>query len=45
MYFYYTGQIQQKGVLRPLTADIYQPALKALKEEGIEYKLEVVELS
>lgn len=31
----FTGEIQRKGVVVPLTLDIYQPILSRLAQEGI----------
>ena len=32
----FAGEIQEKGLLVPLTSDIYRPILKRLKKENIE---------
>ena len=31
------GELQRKGVVRPVTEDVYKPMLHKLKEEGVEY--------
>lgn len=36
-----TGQLTQTGLLRPLSAEIYEPVLKKLEEEGIVLREEV----
>ncbi|XP_019849717.1 PREDICTED: alpha-aminoadipic semialdehyde synthase, mitochondrial-like [Amphimedon queenslandica] len=36
-----SGQYKRKGVQRPLTPDIYEPALKALQDEGVHYDISV----
>ena len=33
------GEVKAKGVLTPTTKEIYGPILKALKEEGIEARI------
>jgi hypothetical protein len=38
------GEIQKKGLLRPLSRDIYRPALKRLQDFGIEANTTVTQL-
>ena len=38
------GEIQKKGMLVPMSADLYRPILKRLKQEGIVAKESVTEL-
>ena len=35
--FTFTGELQRKGVVRPVTEDVYKPMLHRLKEEGVQY--------
>ena len=37
----FVGQYKRRGVQRPLTPDIYGPALKALQDEGVHYNISV----
>uniref|UniRef100_A0A7S2IIT5 Saccharopine dehydrogenase (NAD(+), L-glutamate-forming) n=1 Tax=Helicotheca tamesis TaxID=374047 RepID=A0A7S2IIT5_9STRA len=37
-----SGKINQKGVLLPTNRDIYEPCLKALEQEGLEFHEEVL---
>lgn len=39
-----TGELKQKGLLRPFTPEIYEPVLKHLEEEGICMKEEITQL-
>lgn len=40
----YIGEIKKRGVVTPITEDIYKPILRALKNEGIEASTSVVNL-
>ena len=38
---YFPGEIQRKGVLVPMSQDIYRPMLTRLKQEGIRAREEI----
>ena len=35
------GEIQLKGVVRPIARQVYEPMLKKLKDEGVDYTITV----